>query len=190
MHAPVPEMSLSQLVASIKKMRLELPAESVVKNLEDISQEKVKSEAMLKADLSKTNALATASNNMTQQRNSQPFVSQEHIKTETRSAEREKESQSAPAPTLDIIERTRYGRDRAGIIFSNILSQCRQRMIPHDQIKCGVDFNGYSEYQNGQAQINDLNKRTFFKTATNEINYRHILGFDLKDGEDFEPFEV
>jgi hypothetical protein len=37
-------MSLSQLVSNIKKMRLELPEESVVKNLEDIAQEKVKSE--------------------------------------------------------------------------------------------------------------------------------------------------
>ena len=54
-------------------------------------------------------------------------------------------------------------------------------MIPHDQFKCGVDFNGYSEYQNGQALQQSDQKRSFFKTATNEINYRHILGFDLKD---------
>lgn len=133
----------------------------------------------------KTNALATSGNNHTvNQRNSSQVQSQDHTKAEVINVE--ENSPNAPAPSLEIIERTRYGRDRAGIIFSNALSQVRQRMIPHDQIKCGVDFNGYSEYQNGQLIQQPDQKRSFFKTATNEINYRHILGFDLKDQEEFE----
>ena len=61
-------------------------------------------------------------------------------------------------------------------------------MIPHDQIRCGVDFNGYSEYSVGHlSQFNDRSsKRSFFKTATTEINYAHILGFDIKDQEDLD----
>lgn len=94
-----------------------MPVTSVVKNLEDLAQEKSRVDP--KSDL-KTNALATSG--MTPNNRMSQLPSQDIVKADAPSAEPETDADTAPAPTLEIIERTRYGRDRAGILFSNVLS--------------------------------------------------------------------
>ena len=67
-------------------------------------------------------------------------------------------------------------RDRAGIILSNVLRQVRGRVHQNDQL-------GTIEYLSRGFASSSLG---FFKTSTNQINYKTILGFDLKREDEEE----
>ena len=69
-------------------------------------------------------------------------------------------------------------RDRAGILFSNILSQARGRTIQKEALGSVSDQ---------IVDMNTMNDTTFFKTSTNQINYKQILGFEGKKDEEEEP---
>ena len=60
--------------------------------------------------------------------------------------------------SLESMERDRMERDRAGILFSNILSQVRGRTIQKETLGSVSDQN---------LDANAMNDTTFFKTSTN-----------------------
>ena len=60
--------------------------------------------------------------------------------------------------SLESMERDRMERDRAGIRFSNILSQVRGRTIQKETLGSVSDQN---------LDANAMNDTTFFKTSTN-----------------------
>ena len=79
--------------------------------------------------------------------------------------------------TLDSLEKERMERDRAGILFSNILSQVRGRVIQKEKLGSVADYITKS----GSNQ-----DTTFFKSSTYHIDYKKILGFQSKMEEEEE----
>ena len=79
--------------------------------------------------------------------------------------------------TLDSLEKERMERDRAGILFSNILSQVRGRVIQKEKLGSVADY----VTKSGSNQ-----DTTFFKSSTYHIDYKKILGFQSKMEEEEE----
>ena len=79
--------------------------------------------------------------------------------------------------SLDSLESQRMERDRAGILFSNILSQVRGRVIQKEKLGSVADY----ITQSGNSQ-----DTTFFKSSTYHIDYKKILGFQSKIEEEDE----
>ena len=82
--------------------------------------------------------------------------------------------------SLESLDRKKMERDRAGILFANVLRQVRGRL--QDKDTHGT-IDGMNE------KINIIQNQSFFKTSTNQIEYKKILGFDMKRGEDEEMWQ-
>ena len=83
--------------------------------------------------------------------------------------------------TLENIERARKERDRAGLIFSNVLRQVRGRIQQNDMSM--AEHYGQPRSAN---QGRDRAETSFFETFTDKINYKSILGFDKRRDEEEE----
>ena len=82
--------------------------------------------------------------------------------------------------SLESLEREKMERDRAGILFSNILSQVRGRTIQKEKLGSVSDQ---------IPPTGNNSDTTFFKTSTNQINYKYILGFEGKREEEEEVLQ-
>ena len=83
--------------------------------------------------------------------------------------------------TLEKIERQRMEQDRAGILFSNILKQVRGQIHSNEAHGTVCDSISYNQMgRNGRIE------QSFFKTSTDQINYKQILGFELRRDDEEE----
>ena len=91
--------------------------------------------------------------------------------------------------TLEKLERTRMERDRAGILFSNILRQVRGRV--HKTESLGTLDNTMMVYNNSHhygasGMTSGMANKSFFKTSTDQISYKQILGFEIRREDEEE----
>ena len=83
-------------------------------------------------------------------------------------------------------------RDRAGILFSNILRQVRGRV--HKTESLGTLDNAMMVYgtshhyssSNGGMPPGMSSSKSFFKSSTDQVNYKQILGFEIRREDEEE----
>ena len=74
-------------------------------------------------------------------------------------------------------------RDRSGILFSNILRQVRGRIFQKESLGT-VENNMIMQHYNSNGRGNNRPDASFFKTSTDQINYKQILGFEIRRDEE------
>ena len=79
-------------------------------------------------------------------------------------------------------------RDRAGILFSNILRQVRGRIYQNESQGSHDMYSGQYGGSRGGMTPNGMNSQSFFRTSTTQINYKQILGFEKTREEEEEAF--
>ena len=86
-------------------------------------------------------------------------------------------------------------RDRSGILFSNILRQVRGRIHYKEQLgsvenNMALAFGSQNGANGYRGRVSNRPDTSFFKTSTDQINYKQILGFEVRRDDEEEIVQM